>query len=174
MFTNRCIPLCMCTPWKSKPSVRGTSEILPTGSAKLPTAHPQSSFFVLHHLGSVSRVHVFRMNWNANVNDKARFDHPFALEKRLVLNLTERGILHNHQIGAPAQLLELHTPGLGAQVRHWWNYQSLSALGSSCTRAMRCFVRPSSLVVQHVHHPVSENERSLPVLCVYTVLLYVF
>ena len=68
--------------------------------------------FVLHHLGSVSRVHVFRMNWNASVNDKARFDHPFVLEKRLVLNLTKRGILHNHQIGAlAAQLLEMDTPG---------------------------------------------------------------
>ena len=68
--------------------------------------------FVLHHLGSVSRVHVFRMNWNASVNDKARFDHPFVLEKRLVLNLTKRGILHNHQIGAlAAQLLEMNTPG---------------------------------------------------------------
>ena len=49
----------------------------------------------------------FSHELNANVNDKARFDHPFALEKRLVLNLTKRGILHNHQIGALAQLLEL-------------------------------------------------------------------
>lgn len=52
--------------------------------------------FVMHHLGSASRVHVFGMNWNASVNDEARFDHPFALEKRLVLNLTKRGIVAMH------------------------------------------------------------------------------
>ena len=47
--------------------------------------------FVLHHLGSVSRVHVFGTNWNASVNDKARFVHPFVLEKRMVLNLPNIG-----------------------------------------------------------------------------------
>ena len=50
----------------------------------------------MHHFGSASRVHVFGMNWNASVNDKARFDHLFALERRLVLNLTKRGIVAMH------------------------------------------------------------------------------
>ena len=55
--------------------------------------------------------------WHASELERQRqrqstIDHPFVLEKRLVLNLTKRGILHNHQIGAlAAQLLEMNTPG---------------------------------------------------------------
>ena len=125
------------------------------------------------------------MNWTANVNDKARFDHPFALEKRLVLNLTKRpdrspgcavagdehtcicGILQGRCVQCRHLGKGLNCQG--AQARNWRNYQSISALGSSSTKTVRCFVRPVSVVVQHVHHPVSWSERSLPVLCLYTV-----